>query len=51
MISEKSESGLENIIMDCFCVCFLGSDVDSCEFVVILLLIDLIFLFLLGKSL
>ena len=32
------------------CFCFLGSVVDSCEFIVILLLIVLIFFFL-GKSL
>ena len=34
------------VCLVCFCFCFLGSVVDSCEFVVISLFINLIFFFL-----
>ena len=39
------------VYLVCFCFCFLGSFVNSCEFVAILLFIVLIFLFFLDKSL
>ena len=38
------------VCLVCFCFSFLGSVVDSCEFVVISLFIFLIIFFILGKS-